>query len=138
MKKHISQMSPSEIDLLENKRRCLLYSNRPFRYSKHFLDNAYKRGISKRDAKETVIQGEIIEFHDRCVNGKIIDKRVLIRSKKIYKKCYHLCVVYSLWYKSLITAYYNDKNDHHPTLDYTNYNRNHCITLLRPKKRGGK
>jgi hypothetical protein len=124
-------MSPSEIDLLEMQRSYLLLNRRPFRYSKHFFDNAKKRGVNPNDAKETVIQGKIIEFHDRIVNGKVIDKRVLIRSSKIYKKNKHLCVVYSLWFKKIITAYYNHYNDNHQTLDLSQYNGRHCITLLR-------
>ena len=131
MKKHISQMSPSEIDLLEYRREYLLCTRKPFKYSKHFFDIAKERGVKPNDAKETVIQGNIIEFHDRTVNGKVIDKRVLIRSKKVYKDNYNLCVVYSLWYKKIITAYYNYWNDNHQTIDFSQYNGNHCITLLK-------
>lgn len=131
MKKHISQMSPSEIDLLEFQRNYLLCIRKPFTYSKHFFDIAKKRGIKPKDAKETVIQGKIIEFHDRIVDGKIIDKRVLLRSDKIYKNSFNLCVVYSLWCKKIITAYYNHITNNHNKIDFSMYDGKHCITLLK-------
>lgn len=131
MKKHISQMSPSEIDLLEFRRKYLLCIRKPFTYSKHFFDIAKKRGVKPKDAEETVIQGNIIEFHDRIIDGKVIDKRVLLRSKKTYKENYNLCVVYSLWYKRIITAYYNHITNNHEKTDFSMYDGKYCITLLR-------
>lgn len=131
MKKHISQMSPSEIDLLEFRRKYLLCIRKPFTYSKHFFDIAKKRGVKPKDAEETVIQGNIIEFHDRIIDGKVIDKRVLLRSNKTYKENYNLCVVYSLWYKRIITAYYNHITNNHEKTDFSMYDGKYCITLLR-------
>lgn len=124
-------MSPSEIDLLEFRRKYLLCIRKPFTYSKHFFDIAKKRGVKPKDAEETVIQGNIIEFHDRIIDGKVIDKRVLLRSKKTYKENYNLCVVYSLWYKRIITAYYNHITNNHEKTDFSMYDGKYCITLLR-------
>lgn len=129
VKKHISQMSPSEINLLEKRRRELLKNPKPFRCSKHFLKNSEKRGISMAESIETVKKGYIIEYHERISRRRVIDKRILIWSHKVYKNRYNLFVVCSLWYKSLITAYYNNKNDHHRTLDYSNYD-NRCRIRL--------
>lgn len=124
-------MSPSEIDLLEFRRKYLLCIRKPFTYSKHFFDIAKKRGVKPKDAEETVIQGNIIEFHDRIIDGKVIDKRVLLRSNKTYKENYNLCVVYSLWYKRIITAYYNHITNNHEKTDFSMYDGKYCITLLR-------
>lgn len=131
MKKHISQMSPSEIDLLEFRRKYLLCIRKPFTYSKHFFDIAKKRGVKPKDAEETVIQGNIIEFHDRIIDGKVIDKRVLLRSNKTYKENYNLCVVYSLWYKRIVTAYYNHITNNHDKTDFSMYDGKYCITLFK-------
>lgn len=135
MKKHVSQMSPSEIDLLEYKRKMLLMTRKPFFFSKHFYESARKRDIRIRDAKETIMQGKIVEFHDKTINGKVVDKRVLIRSTKCYKKHWNLCVVYSLWYRKVITAYYNHWRDNHATLDINQYDPNHCVTLYRQRRK---
>jgi len=131
VKKHISQMSPSEIDLLEFRRKYLLCIRKPFTYSKHFFDIAKKRGVKPKDAEETVIQGNIIEFHDRIIDGKVIDKRVLLRSNKTYKENYNLCVVYSLWYKRIVTAYYNHITNNHDKTDFSMYDGKYCITLFK-------
>ena len=124
-------MSPSEIDLLEFRRKYLLCIRKPFTYSKHFFDIAKKRGVKPKDAEETVIQGNIIEFHDRIIDGKVIDKRVLLRSNKTYKENYNLCVVYSLWYKRIVTAYYNHITNNHDKTDFSMYDGKYCITLFK-------
>lgn len=71
----------------------------------------------------------IIEYNSTNNYGKI-DKRVLIRSKKSYfvdidntlTEC-NLCFVISIITGQIITAYYNEVNDNHNTIDWLRYDK---------------
>lgn len=85
-----------------------------------FVTTPYSEGrLAQRTLAPTTIQalqayGKVIEAHKV---GE--DLRVLLRGKV---KGQGACAVFSLTKGLIITAYKNDGNDHHATLDKTIYN----------------
>ena len=128
-KKHYTQLSEEELNYLENK----IHRLKNIKPSWHLVE---KKDIlvRKRDIlsalKDSNIKELIIEYNV-TYKQKSIDKRVVLRSREIYKvstrddiiEC-NLCFVISIIKGEVITAYYNNINDNHDTIDWNRYNEN--------------
>lgn len=119
MKKHKTQMSERELDLLTT--RVDETDIPSVEITKYTLSRFNERfdGISLLDVAEVFIDYNIIEFNTN--NG---DSRVLLRGTKDLKTdegCYNVCIVYSLRNNRIVTAWLNNYHDHHKTLRIEEY-----------------
>ena len=111
IRKHVSQMTEVEVGFLKSELekipnwRTSLYTEKRLR----------ERGGHERIPMETISCGEIIEFH-----RKDNDNRVLIRGTKRYHKDVP-CIVYSINTGDVVTVYWNRWNDDHRTINMSRY-----------------
>lgn len=110
-RKHISQMSSTELQLLEE-----FTEGREYVYTPYSFSRIKDRKIKDEWVRETIKTGNIIEVH-----FKGYDIRILKRSKWNYNH-QAICVVYSIVDDLIVTAYCNYYWDSHETLDESNYN----------------
>lgn len=110
-RKHIQNMTKEDIELLEN-----ITKRKEFKYTNYSLNRVLERNISYASVKDTIENGEIIEFHYK--DG---DMRVLKRNVNCTYNGFCTCVVYSLLSNSIITVYRNYHDDNHATLDSAQY-----------------
>jgi len=125
IKKHIDQMTEEEVHYLTQE--CKWCATQPMTFTKH----AHRRRIRfyERDVRHCLKRigrhSDLIEYNEVWVDGTCIDRRVLLRQAKHYyqtkNKKVHVCFVYSIDNKRIITMYTNDVNDQHDTLDWSNY-----------------
>ena len=129
-KKHVKQMTRKEQWYLREQ-----IKNLPnIRFTQHALNNGVD--VTIEQIKNTIKEyNYIIEYNETTnVNGKI-DRRVLVRSSRVYKVDFHktdgsvikgnanLCFVISIDTGDIITTYYNFINDEHETIDMRRYNK---------------
>lgn len=122
MKKHKSQMTAKELDLLadaveEVDIASVNITKYTYRRFKERMD-----GLGMIHLAEIFIEHEIVEF-----NTNSGDRRVLLRGTKDLKTSkgsFNACLVYSLRSNNIVTAWLNDSEDHHSTLRIDEYNEN--------------
>lgn len=127
IKKHRSQMSNEEVEFLTHRVKEVsgFYELHP-----HLLNSKrlFKLLTMERLLHTPNLEDCIIEYNQRGA-----DKRVLLRStftthvlleKKGVSKMTdaHLCLVIDIYTGIIITAYWNEADDHHDNLDMRRYN----------------
>lgn len=132
-KKHVSQMSQSEIELIVDKIKKI-YKARGIQISAHLNHKMTDYLSFNMNDLYSLIRcpdGCIIEY-----NVQPYDKRVLLRShtESIVNidgrmvMC-NLCIVYSLITGNVVTAYYNECTDKHKHINMHRYNEKLAICL---------
>lgn len=128
-KKHYTQMSAEELAFL----KLQIHKIKHLKSSWHLKNkNHIKYDIKDiwKVINDENIEKRIIEFN-KTHTKRMIDKRVLLRSKEVYPvningkiiDC-NLCFVISLINHKLITVYYNESSDYHDTIDWKRYDKN--------------
>ena len=119
MKKHKTQMTEQELDLLKSRvdntdvASVEITSYTVYRFNERF------DGITLLDVAKVFLDYELIEF-----NTNSGDRRVLIRGNEnltTEEGCYNVCIVYSLRNNRIVTAWLNNFHDHHDTLRIEEY-----------------
>lgn len=129
-KKHVKQMTRKEQWYLREQ-----IKNLPnIRFTKHALNNDVD--VTMKQIKNTIKEyNYIIEYNETTDTYGKIDRRVLVRSSRVYKVDFHkidgsvikgnanLCFVISIDTGDIITTYYNFINDEHKTIDMRRYDK---------------
>lgn len=110
-RKHRFQMSDMEINLIEGK----VHSYSELKLSPHALARMNEKDVTEHEIRQTLRYGKLIEVHNNIRD----DYRALVRLDR--KKKAATCVVISLCTGEVKTAYKNDKDDNHRTLDTSQY-----------------
>lgn len=106
-RKHFTSMNLKELQILKNTINSIT-----FKTKKYSLSRLLQRNISLQQVANTIKNGEIIEFH--VVDGT--SPRVLLRGQRTaYNNC--VCVVVDIVDCCLVTAYKNDYDDRHDSLN---------------------
>ena len=128
-KKHYTQFSEEEFNYLENKIKNIT-TVYPSWHLVEKEDILVKRKDILKVLKDSNIKELIIEYNVTGNKPKK-DKRVLLRSRDEYLvesnegtvKC-NLCFVISILKNEIITAYYNNINDNHSSINWERYDKN--------------
>lgn len=128
MKKHISQMTDSEIETLSKAISRLLINVRGLRFGKHAVKRIIDRQIDGSRIFEAMKEYEIIEYNQKDFGEGTMDNRVLLRGRKLIDNS-NFCVVLSLSTRKVITVYLNNAKDRHNTLNINNYNEDLKILI---------
>lgn len=129
-KKHVKQMTRKEQWYLREQ-----IKNLPnIKFTKHALNNDVD--VTIEQIKNTIKEyNYIIEYNETTDTYGKINRRVLVRSSRVYKVDFHkidgsvikgnanLCFVISIDTGDIITAYYNFINDEHKTIDMRRYDK---------------
>lgn len=129
-KKHVKQMTRKEQWYLREQ-----IKNLPnIKFTKHALNNDVD--VTMKQIKNTIKEyNYIIEYNETTDTYGKIDRRVLVRSSRVYKVDFHkidgsvikgnanLCFVISIDTGNIITTYYNFINDEHKTIDMRRYDK---------------
>ena len=129
-KKHVKQMTRKEQWYLREQ-----IKNLPnIKFTKHALNNDVD--VTIEQIKNTIKEyNYIIEYNETTDTYGKIDRRVLVRSSRVYKVDFHkidgsvikgnanLCFVISIDTGNIITTYYNFINDEHKTIDMRRYDK---------------
>lgn len=126
-KKHYTQMTNEELTYLKNKLHNM--NKRNLVISTHARD---KNEFNDADIKQLpfeVTNDMIIEFN-RTEKRNFIDKRVTVRSKKVYdvningkiEKC-NIIAVFSLTTNRVVTVFWNLASDMHESINMSRYNK---------------
>ena len=129
-KKHVKQMTRKEQWYLREQ-----IKNLPnIRFTQHALNNGVD--VTIEQIKNTIKEyNYIIEYNETTDTYGKIDRRVLVRSSRVYKVDFHkidgsvikgnanLCFVISIDTGDIITTYYNFINDEHKTIDMRRYDK---------------
>lgn len=108
-RKHYTQMTQDETLAVLNAVRLNTYT-----FSPHARERMNQKRLTETQINTAIQYGKVIEVHNN--NAKEI--RVLIRGKVFGKWCN---AVVSLTTKQVVTAFWNELNDTHRTLDKTQY-----------------
>jgi hypothetical protein len=108
MRKHISQMNPTEVAFAHGFIRA--HAAKAHSAVFHFTDRATERKFTLEDARHALACGKVIEIHNERKEW-----RALVRDRK------GACVVLSLDTFSVVTIYYNAPEDGHETLNHALY-----------------
>lgn len=123
-KKHVSQMTKYEINLLREKLLSLKLSKT--KISKHLIQKMESKDMTftSKHFVSMMKDFNIIEFNRTRGQG-----RVLIRgnkSEKVMEKSIivnaNLCIVFNLTDNEIVTAYWNYSGDNHQSIDMNRYN----------------
>jgi hypothetical protein len=115
MKKHISQMKPSEVRYLVDRFRNI--PQMAWEFTPYAKARCKERGFDPALFRTFWTSGfDLIEYHNCGV-----DHRVLLRSIESDSEGYQLCVSFSLTMKRVKTVYKNYKHYKHENLDESNY-----------------
>lgn len=126
-RKHMSQMTDAEINLIRKKLSKV--QNDDWKLTGHALDRLTEKSIraTKQDIISTIYNSHIIEYRivrNRNRNSKSrYDERVILRSKSVVNGSYNLHAVYSLTNKVIVTVWLNHVRDWHSTLDMSIYSK---------------
>lgn len=129
-KKHVKQMTRKEQWYLREQ-----IKNLPnIRFTQHALNNGVN--VTMKQIKNTIKEyNYIIEYNETTDTYDKVDRRVLVRSSRVYKVDFHkidgsvikgnanLCFVISIDTGDIITTYYNFINDEHKTIDMRRYDK---------------
>lgn len=149
-KKHITQMTAKEKDEILKRIHSLPLSY--LRYSQHALSKVntnFGDGIIRECLQRRNIIDYILEFNvNKDEDGTVKDCRVLIRDNRKYQveitdyvtgntkvKDAHLCFVYSLTFNKIITAYWNEADDNHDTINWYRYKNIDVIKCMEECKK---
>ena len=127
-RKHVTQMTQSEINFVEAKLR--LKRAKVSASNLHVSFHAKERLLSRTSLNvtlalmiDTIKDSSFQEYKIIRYNGKISDIRVLLRSNKSYSGK-QIILVYSLMSNAVATGWVNSTTDNHSTLDFSLYDSN--------------
>lgn len=123
-RKYRSQMTDTEISRLFDRLKSVEEDGLKWRMAGHTLDRLVQKGIQADywDIVSTIHNAEMVEYKidtDKFTGEP--EERVVLASKAIVNRCYRLKAVYSLTNRRIITVWINHINDHHATLDWSQY-----------------
>lgn len=133
VKKHISQMSLSEVERLEKRLKKININKVTYSHHLHNKDISFYNECLT-EILQDINAREIIEYNQTTMRNGRVDNRVLLREASgrdallkdngsTVKKKANLCVVISLDTSRIITAYWNSVCDSHKTMDWTRYDK---------------
>ena len=111
-RKHVTQMSLAERLWIWDRVKSIPY----WKKTDYTNKRLQQRRIHMLQALETVKHSEIIEYHI-----KDNSRRILLRGTKLYQN-HVVCVVFDIDVETIITAYWNETDDTHETLNHSQYN----------------
>ncbi len=129
-KKHYSQFSKKELELLENR-----ISKLDVNYIWGSVHLKEKRTITynPQDIRNVIKNHKIIEYNTTKRKDESIDKRVVLRGRDTVETdrgTMNLCIVLSLKNSAIVTAYYNSAlEDTHKNLNLNRYDENLKIVV---------
>jgi hypothetical protein len=94
----------------ERRKISNIINNNEFRFNTYSWSRLRERSINKSDVYKTINNYEIIEYH-----FKNFQHRILIRGKEVVNNKI-ICVVLDLVEKTIVTVYKNDIDDIHESL----------------------
>jgi hypothetical protein len=115
-RKHFSKMTTEELKIVRE-----AIEEKQYTFTNYSIQRTVERVISKQSVAEAIREGFLIEVH----NNKPYDFRALLRLHEDDKA---VCVVVSLRARKIVTAYLNDVEDMHDSLNWSKYLWNVCIT----------
>lgn len=130
-KKHYTQMSPKELEYLQNRLNAVKTVKKSFHLNTNKNLNKLKESLFMGVLKSK--DYSIIEYNRTEKNG-VVSRRVLVRSNRSIQRVFYqshkykaygkaaLCFVIDIDTNTIITAYYNYDKDTHITLDMSRYN----------------
>lgn len=123
-RKHVSQMSKNEIEILFKRLKKVEDEGSQWRMTTHTLDriNEKKIDANYQDLVSLIHNSDVVEYKidKNKFNGEP-EERVVLSSKSTVNRCYKLKVVYSITKRRIITAWVNHIKDNHDTLDWSLY-----------------
>lgn len=128
MKKHITQMTDSEIETLQDKISEVLGSKRRLQFGKHAIERMLERNVEGAEVMQAIRDVDIIEYHLREFDDGRCDNRVLLRSN-LQVSGTNFCMVLSVDMCKVITIYLNNADDNHSTLNINNYDKSLAIAI---------
>jgi hypothetical protein len=111
--KHGKHISPVEREFLAGK----IGNGEKWNYSSHVFDKVIERGTKQNDIFAAFNDYAIVEYHT-----KANEPRILIRDN-VNVGGQNICLILAPISRTIITAYFNDANDNHRTLDMTKYTK---------------
>lgn len=120
MKKHILQMTQEEVKILKERIRKSIAFRRPLTLTEHCRERMLEKDIAMYDLIMVLKYYDLVEYHVKEHEYFGDDERVVLRGKKTYNGK-NICISYSIVKKRVITAYINNIDDNHDTLDEKNY-----------------
>lgn len=131
VRKHVSQMSFHEINYLQNILGETWANVQRLYISNHLRDKiASKRTVYSRTLALDCLRDFrecLFEFNLKTYENGEQSARVALRSKGQFKhndKWYNQIIVVDIMRCVVVTSYLNEVNDHHDTIDWSNYNEN--------------
>lgn len=127
LRKHVTQMSAVEKKFvhcrIRTKRAEVSIDNVNIGYHANEMMKTRPRfDINLPIIIDTIKHSMFYEYKIIKEGDKIVDERVLLRSKKAHKGS-NVIIVYSLMWNKVITVWCNSKDDNHSALDYSLYNK---------------
>lgn len=124
-KKHIKQMDEREKRTVARLVSTSLKFVTPSTLgaSRHCVEQMTKR-LGKFDTTilhDVVTHSKFVEYKQVWEDGEIVDKRVVLRSEKVYDDDYNYCVVYSLRQRKVVTFWKNKTHFTHENVDLSKY-----------------
>lgn len=125
VKKHITQMSMVEVQIIKMKMERSYKRKQKVRFSKH-CNQRWKEKMDKgfnfkTSIMQTLTNYEIVEYKQVFFNKNESEERVVLRSKQPFNGK-NICLVYSITNKVIITLWLNSAFDNHKTLRLSEYN----------------
>jgi hypothetical protein len=112
----------TEKELLGIKNRMMVVNCLGYHLTNHMKHRMKQREITPYLIKETLKKYKVIELKS--------DYRVLLRSEKaFYNNKYNLCMVVDLKSRNIVTAYLNNKNDNHETINSNRYTNDFIVNF---------
>ena len=109
-RKHYTQMTTTEVEALRNAVRA----HKSYKVKPHAAERMASKNVDAIAIAQAIAFGSVVEAHKNVAS----QLRVLLR-KQLGSRC--CCVVVSVTTRELVTAYWNDGNDNHATLDASVY-----------------
>lgn len=125
VKKHITQMSMYEIQIIKTKLDNSYKRKQKVRFAKH-CNERWKEKVRydvnfKTSLMKTLHEYEIIEYKNVYFSKNSMEERVVLRSKQPYYGK-NICLVYSITNKVIITVWLNGVVNNHKALRLSEYN----------------
>ena len=128
IRKHFSQMTPKEKRFIDNRidKKRAMVSPSNLNVGSHAnkrIEDRNRLKVSLALIVDTIKNSNFHEYKLIREGDKIVDERVLLRSKGTYDG-HNIIIVYSLMFNRVITFWTNYPNDKKATLDMSIYDKN--------------
>lgn len=108
-RKHYTQMSDGEVRWLMSQVR-----GRTLTFHSHAMNRMKQKRLTELQVRASIGYCSVVEAH----NDTLGELRVLVRGKVLGN---FVCAVISLTRREVITCYWNQRGDHHKTIDMAAY-----------------